>query len=126
MKFQVNLEADFYGVDSHCFKLNNYVFEAVEDPDDGYRSCMAEIQMKDNIDNLIFFGTPIGRVRVEECSRETNYADGIRCLDGYKLVDIEDGHVWLRFGTDESESYYPSFFFNYQTKNEKMISILEQ
>ena len=64
MKFEVGLEADFYGVDCNCFKLDNCVFEAVEDESDGYRSMMSDVRMKDDTTGLIFFKTPVARVRV--------------------------------------------------------------
>jgi hypothetical protein len=38
---------DFYGVCDNCFKINNFVFEAVEDPSDGYRSYLESIQLDD-------------------------------------------------------------------------------
>jgi len=38
MEFKIGIEADFYGVDCNSFKLDNCVFEAVEDPRDDYRS----------------------------------------------------------------------------------------
>ncbi len=34
----------------------------------------------------------------------------------YKLIDTEDGHVWLEFGTHNTDDYYPSFVFNYTPK----------
>jgi hypothetical protein len=122
MEFKVGLEADFYGVDCNSFKLDNCVFEAVEDESDGYRSMMSEVRMQDCTDNLIFFKTPIARVRVEDES-EGSYDH--RGFDGYKLVDVKDGHVWLLFGTDDPTDYYPSFTFYYQTKGEVVLGILE-
>jgi hypothetical protein len=125
MQIELGLEADFYGVDNTCFKLDDCVFEAVEDESDGYRSCMEEVRMKDNTDDLIFFQTPLARVRVEDASDYEKYA-GFHDdrFEGYKLVDVNDGHSWLVFGTDHSDSYYPSFTFYYQTKGEAMLNIL--
>ncbi len=110
MEIKQGLEADFYGVDNECFKLEQFVFEAVEDPDDGYRSCMQEVRMKDDTEGLIFFTTPLARVRVTENS------DSVDDFDGYALVDVKDGHEWLVFGTSESSDYYPSFIFCYTPK----------
>ncbi len=117
MKFEIGLEADFYGVDNNYFKLDDTVFEAEEDESDGYRSCMRDVSEVD-VNNLIFFKTPIARVRVEDKS-EANYSssDG---FDGYQLVDVEDGHVWLVFGTDNYNDYYPSYIFNYIPKEPKI------
>lgn len=36
----------FYGVDGYCFKLGKTVWEAIENPDDGYRSYLDSIVQK--------------------------------------------------------------------------------
>lgn len=95
----------FYGVDGNCFKLGPTVYEAIEDPSDGYRSCLETIQVRDKED-LIFPRRSFAVVRVE--SDPT--------LEGYRLVDVEDGHVWLRVGTSYADDYYPLFTFTYQVK----------
>lgn len=124
MNFEIGLEADFYGVDCNSFKLDNCVFEAVEDENDGYRSMMSELRVvgEEEVNKLIFFKTPVARVRVEDESEGT-YSS--HTFDGYKLVDVKDGHIWLTFGTDNSDNYYPSFSFYYQTKGEAVLGILE-
>jgi hypothetical protein len=95
----------FYGVDNNFFKIGDDFFEAVEDEDDGYRSCMDAVvicaggEYRHN-----FFKTPVANVKAVEGDEET-----------IKLID-ESGHVWLEFGTDHSDSYYPSFVFRYSAK----------
>lgn len=118
MEIKSGVEADFYGVDTHCFKLDQYIFEVEEDDSDGYRSSMRDVRMKDDTTGLIFFQTPIARVRIEDASdqRRWEHRAPDAPFEGYKLVDVVDGHVWLTFGTDNSDSYYPSFEFYYQTK----------
>ena len=32
------------------------------------------------------------------------------------VVDVEDGHVWLTFGTEWYDDYYPMFRFEYKPK----------
>jgi hypothetical protein len=123
MKFEIGLEADFYGVDCYSFKLDDCVFEAVEDESDGYRSCMEEIRMKDDTSGLIFLDQPLARVRIEKTC-EGHY--GGNDADGFALVDLKDGFVWLKFGTDHADDYYPSFMFNYQHKYEVVLSMFEQ
>ena len=117
MKFEVGLEADFYGVDCNSFKLNNCVFEAIEDESDGYRSCMSEIRMRDYTKGLIFFQTPLARICVKERTKNTYY-------HGYDLVDVKDGFIWLTFGTNDPHDY-PSFEFFYQHKHEYVLRQLE-
>lgn len=97
----------FYGMDNECFKLGNQVFEAMEDEEDGYRSYLGSVEVRDPKD-LIFFRTPLATVTVEEWS--DCHSEGIN------LVDITDGHVWLSFGTDYLDGYYPCFFMRYQPR----------
>jgi hypothetical protein len=121
----VGQEYDFYGVDTACFALGVgegvVVFEAIEDPDDGYRSHLDTIIV--NMEGKIFFRTPIARVRLEHVKYESgNDSDEERTrfyngLDGYRLVDVEDpAHIWLYVGTENLNDYYPGFIFSYEPK----------
>lgn len=103
---------DFYGVDNNCFKLGDTVWEAVEDEDDGYRSYLDTVQ-RANDNTFVWPGQPFARVRVEEYTGDTESFDHV---DGYHLVDVTDGHVWLEVGTDRTDDYYPSFEFSYTPK----------
>lgn len=101
----VGKEFDFYGVNCNCFKLGTKVWEALEDPDDGYRSFMDSVVSTFKV--YVFSRTPLARVKVVE-------EDDV--FEGYKLVDVRDNHVWLRFGTEHYDYYYPYFVFDYQPK----------
>ena len=103
-------EHKFYGVDSNCFKLNSQVFEAVEDEDDGYRSYLGSVLLlgKPKDHNLIFPRHSFARVTLIECS----YGD----FEGYQIQDLDYHHIWLRFGTDNVDDYYPFFVFEYQAR----------
>lgn len=106
----VNSVFDFYGVDNSEFKLNEVVYEAIEDPDDGWRSYLSSIEVKES--NGIFFKQPLAKIKV--IKTENNDSD----FDGFALVDVVDGHVWLQIGTDHSEDWYPSFTFHYSPKKQ--------
>ncbi len=103
----VGREFDFYGVDSNMFKLNDQVFEALEDEGDGYRSYLETIKVVTPHDG-IFFDQPITRVRCRKCTDED--------FDGWVLLDATDDHQWLKVGTDNSDDYYPHFTFQYNVK----------
>ena len=105
----VNSTYWFYGVDSNQFKLNEIVWEAIEDEDDGYRSYLDSVVIKNS--DGIFQRQKLAKVRIK---RETE-GD----CEGYKLVGVKDGWVWLRFGTDYTEDYYPMFVFEYKPKPPK-------
>lgn len=97
---------DFYGVCGSRYKLDDTVWEAVEDPSDGYRSYLLSIEIVgDSTD--IFFENSLGKVFVQECPE----------YNGWKIVCEKTGHIWLKIGTDYSDSYYPSFRFEYVPKD---------
>lgn len=99
-------EVSFYGVDNHEFKLNDTVYEAIEDESDGWRSYLGSIETVES--DGIFFSIPLAVVRVGE------FDDGH--TDGFSLVDVEDGHVWLEVGTGNYGDWYPYFTFSYYPK----------
>ncbi len=104
-------EYDFFGVDNCRMKLDGRVYEAMEDPDDGYRSYFGTIEIRD--DAGVFFKTPLDRVRLQEA------ADGADDFTGWRLVSVTDGHQWLRFGTQDISDYYPGFIFEYTPRSLK-------
>lgn len=116
-----NKAFDFYGAHSNMFKLNTLVLEALEDPNDGYRSYFDSVVITTEEKNRPtgFFDKPIAKVKLEKIEEEifeiNNYG-GRGIFSGWKLVDIVDKHVWLKFGTDYSTDYYPCFVFQYEPK----------
>ena len=115
----------FYGAGHNSFKVDGIVFEVLEDPDDGYRSSYGGVAVAKG-NNEIFFRQPIANVKIrtledgDDCLKDDGddkYRDGI--ARGHQLVDIQDGHVWLEFGTDLHDGYYPYFYFMYNPKKPK-------
>jgi hypothetical protein len=109
MKFEdmVGMKFDFYGVCNNEFKLGDTVFEALENPSDGYRSYLGSVEVRES--DGLFFRSPLARVRVEAVTAT--------CSDeGWSLVDVEDGHEWLFVGTNYGDEYYPCFVFRYTPK----------
>lgn len=90
----VGEELDFYGVDGNCFRLDDTTYEVIEEEDDSHIVVSEEC----------LTGMPIARVVVE-------------CNDTiYTLVDLHDGHHWLRLGMDYSNAWFPLFVFDYTPK----------
>lgn len=101
-------ELDFYGLDNNFFKLDNEIYEAIEDESDGYRSYLSDIKPttdKEAENQLIFFTNPVDQVKIVEVDDTT--------FEGYELVAVSDGHVWLRVGTDNYDDWYPSCIIHY-------------
>lgn len=101
----------FYGVDFNRFKLGRKVYEVMEDEDDGYRSYMGTLEDVTDTNGLVFFKRSLDKVLVEVVS-DYNWS-------GYRLVSEKDGHVWLEFGTDNRDDYYPCFVFQYHPRGPK-------
>ncbi len=118
------LELDYYGADDgdNTFKVDGVVFKILEDPSDGYRSMLGAIDYTDK-HNSIFFQSPIAKVRLitfdgPETDPEVDYGYGMT-NQGYRLIDVVDGHVWLEFGTHNYDDYYPMFIFRHNPKKIK-------
>jgi hypothetical protein len=93
----------FYGVYNNKFKIDDMVFEALEDPNDGYRSSLGAIIVID--DNGIYHKQPLAKIKViYDCTGE----DVV-----HKFVDVDTGHIWLTIGTGDCGDYYPYFIFKY-------------
>lgn len=73
-------EFDFYGINGQCFDLDGLVYEVCED---------GSILLIN--DRQGFHELPIARVAVEH----STFND-----EGYELIDLHDGHCWLRFGME--------------------------
>lgn len=103
---------DFYGVDGNSFCIgftykSSYLkckFEVVEDKSDGYRSALKEIKTVPFDSKDIFSHRPIVQVHISE--------DRVKDVESINLKDA-GGHVWLSFGTDYSDNFYPIFIFKY-------------
>ena len=94
----------FYGVNENKFKIDDLVFEALEDPNDGYRSSLGAIVVIGDTD--IYHKRPLAKVKMV-------YDDSGDDLL-YKLIDVDIGYVWLTVGTGEFGDYYPYFIFRYK------------
>ena len=103
----VGREFDFYGVNNESFALDGEVYTALEDQDDGYRSYMETVVCEHGLMTMVFPRHCLARVRVLQMSLDQSDENG------YRLVDVDTGHVWLEFGTNHSDNYYPWFFFTY-------------
>lgn len=89
----------YLSLDINTFQLGKVKFEVKEDENDGYRSAMDQVVIVDENINL---KKSILIADVEIFTSEF----------GFCLAD-EKGYVWLDFGTDYSDSYYPHFIFNW-------------
>jgi hypothetical protein len=97
----------YYYNEMNKFQLGSVVFEVLEDEQDGYRSTMGLVKVVDTNAQRVP-GNYMGGVKIVKHS--------LSDFDGYNIVDENDGHVWLTFGTTDIDDYYPCFTFNFYPK----------
>lgn len=102
------LEASlYYNNEYNTFQLGDIKFEVIEDENDGYRSSMKEVRVVDENSPRIP-GNFLAVVNITKISEGS--------FDGYGLEDKNENHMWLRFGTDDYDDYYPIFVFDFFPK----------
>ena len=115
------LALEYFGADdaAHEFMVDGIIFKVLEDPNDGYRSMLGVIEYGEKSDS-IFFRKSLAKVRIKTYEGRSSKDGWSKSDEGYQLVDVEDGHVWLEFGTDNTDDYYPYFVFRHTPKEPKV------
>jgi len=84
------------------FRLDGKVYTAIEDPSDGYRSCMRELTFGDlPMANTFSPVRVLARHRAENAHGNTD--------DILELLDVVTGRTIVEVGTEDTDDYYPSF-----------------
>lgn len=91
------------------FTLDGKTYTAVEDPTDGYRSCLEKIFVEDVSLNNKF---PAVKVLARKKASDT-WSNN----DTLELIDVLTGKVVLEVGTDNHDDYYPSFVGSFSPEN---------
>ena len=81
------------------FELDGVTYGAVEDPNDGYRSSMAELR--------VYEGRPAHTFDPVDCQVVYRSEQGYESCDLIEV--IANGHVVLSVGTGNTNDYYPYF-----------------
>jgi hypothetical protein len=103
----VDMDSKDYG-DSQVlrFTLDGKTYAAVEDPEDGYRSCMGElVEITGPLPN------PFNGQKVVGTMRDDTSDD---VLD---LIDIKTGKIVVSVGTSNTDDYYPCFTAEFNPEN---------
>lgn len=89
-------------VDSISFEIDGNIFTAVEDPHDGYRSCMKNLIL----DTARRIANKFSPVKVMVIKKR----DGVyHANNALEFIDVLNGKTILEVGTEDSDDYYPSF-----------------
>lgn len=83
------------------FRLDNVTYKAVEDPEDGYRSCCNELEIVDEECK-----TKLPAILVECKMREEKN-------DILEFYDAVNKQMFMAVGTGNIDDYYPYFVFEY-------------
>ena len=89
--------------------MDNKIYAVFEDPDDGYRSHAGPIFVATGD------ASSVGGIEAEYIQREVIARMAPKAEDDWyesevlELIDVQNGHTWLRVGTRDVNDYYPSF-----------------
>jgi hypothetical protein len=92
------------------FRLDGTVYTAIEDPSDGYRSCMDRLFASPNEPVANVF-PPIKVIGKKKGNDRWDINDVLQ------LTDAVTGLVVLEVGTDNTDDYYPSFVGYFRPEN---------
>lgn len=101
----VDNESNFGDANSISFRLDGVVYTAIEDSEDGYRSCLKEIIVEDREMKNTF--KPVKVVGKAGDSRN----------DTVVFFCVSNGKEALEVGTDHSDNYYPIFVSRFCPEN---------
>lgn len=92
--------------ESMRFRLDGVVYVAVEDPNDGYRSCLDKIFVGEGPMHNEFQPHKV------VCNMRDTHGEDI--LD---IVDATTGKIVISVGTDGTDDYYPGFVSIFNPEN---------
>jgi len=92
------------------FKLDGITYKAIEDPEDGYRSCLWDLDVsEDKLTNTFPQHHVVGVIQEVEHSMQLS---GI-----LQFIDVTTGKPVLEIGTDLSDEYYPCCVMHWIPEN---------
>jgi hypothetical protein len=111
-----NIKAEYGEYFEDCsiirFRLDGIIYEAIEDPNDGYRSSMREIRAY--VGPMVNKFPPISVIaRMKPNGSEYG---GSQENETLQLIDKSTGRVILEAGTDNTDDYYPYFVSYFDPK----------
>jgi len=96
-------------IDAILFILDGVTYMAIEDPDDGYRSMLAELKIVDRKVNYMF---PPQKVIAKMAPDTTWEVNNI-----LQFYDATTNKLVMEIGTGNWEDYYPYFVFRWLPEN---------
>ena len=91
------------------FTLDGVTYIAIEDPDDGYRSYMEELEISEKPCKVKLPNIEVVCKMMEDSEYENN--------DVLQFIDILSGKEILSVGTENYDDYYPCCHLEYHPEN---------
>ena len=116
---------DFHGEQSAMVRLNDMVYEFLQDPNDGYRSHLGAVACTPASEHTGFFPNSIAKVILVDTNNKLSWPDEWvppfeedrdAQFNGFYFIDAVDFHIWCQVGTQYFDAYYPMFFCKYNPK----------
>jgi len=113
--FGVEKSTEEYYQDANtmAFEMDGKVYLVREDPDDGYRSSMKDIE---EVDIKVINQFPPCKVKGRR-RKNSEYGEKNDVIDFY---DVVTGLVVLAIGTENIDDYYPSYVAYFDPRNMKI------
>lgn len=92
------------------FTLDGKHHEAIEDPSDGYRSCLQEIRTTDVAPANVFPSTKV----IAGLKTQGEYGT-VDCI--LQFLNAATGKIIIEIGTDNTDDYYPGFVALFSPEN---------
>ena len=96
------------------FRLDGICYMAIEDPEDGYRSCMKELVIS-TYAGLINIFAPIEVIGVYKDKSDSD--EWNEEWDILQLIDTKTNNIVLEVGTKNTDDYYPYFVAEFSPQN---------
>ncbi len=91
------------------FVLDGKTYTAIEDPEDGYRSCMKEIKEGLTEVKNTFYPIEVMAIMKPDETCEKNYV--------LQLINTSNGKIVFEVGTENIDDYYPCWIAHYSPEN---------
>lgn len=102
----VDYEGGIDGANAIRFRIDGVIYIAMEDREDGYRSCMGSLEVSDLPMNNTFRGIPVIGVVTKTINE-----------DILSFVSVKTGKEVLAIGTDYGDSWYPCYVSSWTPEN---------
>ena len=113
VEFSIIKSTEEYGEDCNCidFLLDGIIYSAVENPSDGYRLYMNDLEINRNGANIS------NKFKSVEVYIIVRYKGDYERSDILDFYDVKTNKIVLSIGTDNIDDYYPCYIGEWTPEN---------